>query len=201
MAPTILKMLGLPLQSEFDGAPIAYTKEDLVSSTKHELVNVEFWSAGATPVGMHDGAYYNNTYKALRLISDDYSFLYTIWCTGEREFYDMTIDSAQMFNRLGTPPKGSASKYYNRSEEDLFHRLDALLMVTKSCTQDSCRDPWSVIFPSGEVNNLTDAMKDKYDDFFADQPQVSFSSCSHGQILSQEGPMKVVPFQEPKHGR
>ena len=185
MAPTILKMLGVPLRPEFDGAPIAYTNEELGTVDKHELVNVEFWNSGSHPVGVVNQKYYNNTYKALRLISDDYSFLYTTWCTGEKEFYDMTTDSGQMYNRLATPPRGTASKYYSRAEDDLFHRLDALLMVTKSCAQDSCRDPWSVLFPDGSVNSLTDAMKPEYDTFFANQPKVSYSACMYSLINLQ----------------
>ena len=179
MAPTILKMLGVPLRPEFDGAPIAYTAAELGTVDKHELVNVEFWTSSQTPIGIANQKYYNNTYKSLRLISDEYSFSYTKWCTGEQEFYDMTADPGQMQNRLATPPRGAASKYYSREEEDLFNRLDALLMVTKSCTTDACRDPWSVLFPDGSVGNLTDAMLPEYDSFFSNQPKVSFSGCMY----------------------
>ena len=61
-------------------------------------------------------------------MSDEYSFMYTTWCTGEHEFYDMVSDSQQMQNRLANPPQGSAKQYYGRSENELFNRLDALLM-------------------------------------------------------------------------
>jgi hypothetical protein len=31
----------------------------------------------------------NNTYKVLRLIEEDHNVAYFVWCTGERELYDM----------------------------------------------------------------------------------------------------------------
>lgn len=37
------------------------------------------------------GKYPNNTYKALRLVGEGYSLYYSVWCTGEREFYDLTV--------------------------------------------------------------------------------------------------------------
>jgi N-acetylglucosamine-6-sulfatase len=195
MAPTILQMLGIPLRDEFDGAPIAYKAKELGASDKTELVNVEFWNSGdKTPQAATPGSYSNNTYKALRLISDEYSFLYTKWCTGENEFYDMQNDPGQMQNRLASPPQGSSVTYYGRSEQKLFDRLDALLMVTKGCATDSCREPWNVLFPGGQVGNLTDAMRPEYDRFFAQQPKVSFSSCIQNHIVSEEGPQDVTPY-------
>lgn len=201
IAPTIFQMLGIPLRDEFDGAPIAYTAEKVANTSKHELVNVEFWNSDYSQLGMAHTqvsiaykAYQNNTYKALRLISDEYSFLYSTWCNGEHEFYNMFTDQAQMQNRLATPPRGRASSYYGRSEGELFNRLDALLLVTKSCAQESCRNPWAVLFPDGEVGNLTDAMRPEYDSFFTSQPKVSFSSCVQLHIVPEEGPQDVNPF-------
>ena len=200
MAPTILKMLGLPLRDEFDGAPIGYTADEVGSATKHELVNVEFWNSADAMAGLPPKDYYNNTYKALRLLSDEYSFLYTTWCTGENEFYDMVTDQQQMQNRLSTPSRGTASQYYGRPESELFNRLNALLMVTKSCTQDACRDPWAVLFPEGTVGNLTDAMRPEYDTFFTNQPKVSFASCIQEHVVSKEGPQSPIVYGSGKNG-
>ena len=195
MAPTILQMLDVPLRDDFDGAPIAYSKTALQNSNKSELVNVEFWDAkGHHPLGLKANTYYNNTYKALRLKTDGESFFYSTWCTGEREFYDMNVDYVQMNNRLGPNPQGAALQYYGRSESELVSRLDALLMVTKSCKQDSCRSPWNVLFPSGNVTNLEIAMHSDYDGFFAEQPKVSFAACSGGHIVSDEGPQSVIGY-------
>lgn len=194
MAPTILKMLGVPLQGDFDGAPIAYTEAELAGSNKSELVNVEFWNAGQTPIGVGNGEYYNNTYKALRLMSNNESFFYSTWCTGDREFYDMKNDAQQMHNRLAQNPTGTAVNFYGRPEKELFSRLDALLMVTKSCKMDSCRDPWSTLFPGGQVVDMQGAMNSTYDSFFAQQPQVSFASCIQGHVVAEEGPQTVNIF-------
>ncbi|KAK5173343.1 uncharacterized protein LTR77_002024 [Saxophila tyrrhenica] len=194
MAPTILQMLGVPLQDDFDGQPIAYTEEQLSGSTKSEHVNVEFWNAGNTPIGLAKHDYYNNTYKALRLMSDEQSFYYSTWCTGEREFYDMRTDSQQLHNRLADKPEGSAVEYYGRSERELFHRLEALLMVLKSCKMDSCRDPWATLFPGGEVVDIRGAMNSTYDAFFKDQPKISYSSCIDGHVVAEEGPQTVMAF-------
>lgn len=197
MAPTILQMLGVPNRDDFDGAPVAYTQDEISGSTKSELVNVEFWTgAGHIPIGFKAGSYYNNTYKALRLISGNESFYYSTWCTGEREFYDMNTDIVQMNNRLGSNAKGGLSEYYGRPWKEVIDRLDALLMVTKSCKQDSCRDPWGVLFPTGQVTDLETAMRPEYDTFFSNQPRVTFSACANGYIVQYEGAQNVLAFKQ-----
>lgn len=202
MAPTILKMLEVPQQADFDGAPIAYTDTELATSMKSELVNVEFWNAAQTPIGVKHHEYYNNTYKALRLMTSNNqangaageSFFYSTWCTGQREFYDMRTDAQQMHNRLAEHPTGVSRSYYGRSEDELFHRLDALLMVTKSCKMDSCRDPWGALFPGGEVTDISGAMNETYDAFFLRQPKVEFASCVKGHVVAEEGPQVFNVF-------
>ena len=70
-------MLGVQQRADFDGAPMAYTDSTLSSSNKSEHVNVEFWDAGGnSPIGVAASAYFNNTYKALRIMSstDNSSF-------------------------------------------------------------------------------------------------------------------------------
>ena len=95
MAPTILKMLGVPLRPDFDGAAVAYTSDAIKarSKTTHEHVSVEFWDAGKPDGyrGSKANLYYDNTYKALRLVNFDNSFYYSVWCTNEHEFYDMKV--------------------------------------------------------------------------------------------------------------
>ena len=197
VAPTILQMLGLPTRSDFDGAPLAYTQNEISGSTKNELVNVEFWTGAAhTPIGFKAGQYYNNTYKALRLMSGNESFYYSTWCTGEREFYDMNADLVQMNNRLGRNPKGGLAQYFGRPWKEVVARLDSVLMVTKSCKQDSCRNPWGVLFPKGQVTDLETAMRPEYDSFFSNQPRVEFTSCPNGYIIADEGPQNVLAFKQ-----
>lgn len=149
VAPTILKMLGVPSRDDFDGAPIAYTKDQLTATKKHEIVQVEFWGSDShSPLGAVMRPYFNNTYKALRMISEDYNLYYSTWCSGEHEFYDMKGDSQQMHNLLGNGAESTGSTWYGRPLKQLVNRMDAVLMVTKSCKRESCRNPWSVIFVS-----------------------------------------------------
>lgn len=76
-----------PLRDEFDGVPMSI-RDDSNQVTRQEHVNVEFWGSN-----IREGKFgpslmnttNNNTYKALRLTSDDFSFnlLYIVWCTNE----------------------------------------------------------------------------------------------------------------------
>ena len=95
MAPTILQMLGVPPRDDFDGAPLAYTQDMINNNGKHQHVNVEFWDGGTAfkPNGYRNSKnlYYDNVYKALRLVAGDYSFYYAVWCNGEHEFYNMNV--------------------------------------------------------------------------------------------------------------
>ena len=124
----------------------------------------------------------------MRIISDRYNILYTVWCTNEHELYDMTKDHGQL-NNLAHPSKRHGL-VLNQPISKIQARLDALLLVLKTCKASACTDPWSVLHPIGNVVNLEDALAEKYDDFYASQPKVSFSECELGQILSSEGPQK-----------
>lgn len=68
-----------------------------------EHVNIEFWGL-AIPEGIWGnygdfwdpdvgtkGAATNNTYKGLRVKSEDYSLYYSVWCSGEKEYYDTKV--------------------------------------------------------------------------------------------------------------
>lgn len=194
MAPTILQMLGVDTRDNFDGEPITYTEKTMSGSTKSEMVNVEFWTSGGAPAGLSHSNYYNNTYKALRLLSGNESFYYSTWCTNEREFYDMNADIYQMNNRIGDNPKDGTAEYFGRPWNEVIDRLDALLMVTKSCKEDSCREPWKVLFPKGQVTDLETAMRPEYDSFFKNQPRISFSNCAVAYFVEDEGPQTVNIF-------
>jgi N-acetylglucosamine-6-sulfatase len=75
-------------------------------------------------------------------------------------------------------------------------RLDALLMVTKSCQGRTCTDPWSVIHPKGDVKTLKDALDGRFDAFYTSEvaKKVSFEKCELGYILESEGPQEAVVF-------
>lgn len=70
------------------------------------------------------------------------------------------------------------------------------MMVLKSCKGDTCIDPWRVLHPRGDVSNILDAVKSEFDDFYLQQPKVSFSECRVGYFPEVEGPMQANSFEE-----
>lgn len=97
-------------------------------------------------------------------------------------------------NNLLTSSPTADLQILGRPLEAVVNRLDALLMVLKSCKADSCRDPWYTLHPGGRVNSLTDALSPEFDAFYQEQPKTSFSKCELGYIISSEGPQKVNSF-------
>ncbi|KAI5366204.1 Putative sulfatase, alkaline-phosphatase-like, core domain superfamily [Septoria linicola] len=201
LTPTILKLAG-KIRSDLDGAPIPLSQDELTAPESGEHVNVEFWGR-ALPEGKYGKigndtlrpgsrpvAARNNTYKALRVIGDEYNLLYTVWCTGEKELYDVHRDPHQVRNLLAQGKIATPSDYHlaGRSLMDVVSRLDALLLVLKSCKSRSCHKPWETLHPNSEVTTLKDALRTRYDAFYELQPKVSFSSCPLGHLISEEGP-------------
>lgn len=113
LAPTFLSMVSAPMRGDMDGEAIPLTKHAIDASVgnRYEHVQVEYWGYA---VSEGDYAYQgksspvttqlmslmscylgylipNNTYKALRVVSDEYSFYYSIWCNNEHELYDMKV--------------------------------------------------------------------------------------------------------------
>jgi arylsulfatase len=75
-----------------------------------------------------------------------------------------------------------------RTIKDVADRIDALLLVLKSCKQDSCREPWKQHHPDGSVSSLKAALNPKYDAYYAGQPKVAYTECKRGYLLEFEGP-------------
>lgn len=189
LAPTFFNIAGIPLRKDFDGAPIPLTTAaQNAQKLRSEHINVEYWGGvyvEGTVFGDRNSYTRQNTYKTLRVLADGYDFMYAVWCTNENQLFDMKQDPYQINNLFGT--NGTTSGYdLNR----LTTRLDTLLLATKNCKADSCRDPWGSIFPKSSghvVQSLADAMDPKYDSFFNSQEKVSFSQCARGHILAYEG--------------
>lgn len=101
LVPTILGLAGAAgLRSDIDGVSIPLSKRGLEEAvgTRHEHVTVEYWgyamSEGAWGYfGTNTSMVLNNTYKALRVISDEYNLYYSVWCSGEHELYDLNVSS------------------------------------------------------------------------------------------------------------
>ncbi|KAL5316375.1 hypothetical protein ACEPPN_015420 [Leptodophora sp. 'Broadleaf-Isolate-01'] len=205
LAPTILKIFGIPMREEFDGSAIPLTPEDISEiATGREHVNVEFWGNRYNP---EDGNAYvytdgvvslvNNTYKAIRLIGQGYNLYYSVWCSHDHELYDMDADPHQMENLfpLGFTKNSTLASWTANetilgvSTLNLASRLDALMFVLKSCQGDECREPWAALQPDGNVSNLKEALQPKFDNFYQNQvPRVQFSRCEPGHIIDAEGP-------------
>lgn len=207
LTPTILKLASGGIERpNLDGSPIPLSAESLASpaeasTSRGEHVNVEYWGTGflegkyGSPFPDETGTS-NNTYKALRLIGGHYNLLYTVWCTGEREFYDVARDPAQMHNYFDRDHTALQIHYnlLGRPFKHVTNRLDALLMVTKSCKGQACREPWGVLHPGGEVGSLAGALQKSFDGFYESQPRVGFNSCVKGHVVGEEGPQDVRPW-------
>ncbi|KAI0022873.1 arylsulfatase [Xylariomycetidae sp. FL0641] len=214
IAPTFLAIAGVEAaqreQYELDGAVIPLDAattptaeddddpDDPDTTASREHVNVEMWGIIVSE-GIYGYVLYNNhTYKALRVVGDGYSLLYTVWCTGQHELYDMARDPWQMAN-LVAPNNNNNNASSPRAPYDLGggvstsvrnlrHRLDALVLVLKTCKAATCRRPWGALHPAGDVRSLRDAAAPRYDGFYAELPRVRWDHCANGYIKELESP-------------
>ncbi|KAG9593354.1 Arylsulphatase, partial [Aureobasidium melanogenum] len=197
MAPTLLSLAGAS-RNDFDGLAIPLLNDN--TSPRGEHVNVEFWGIGL-PEGKfgiaepHGGlSYPNNTYKALRLVSANYSLYYSVWCTGEHEFYDLHSDPSQMHNFFADPKLAKDYSLAGRSWQQVIYRLDALLLVLKTCKTTTCIKPWSSLHNNSDVQTLTQALDPEFDAYYIKHPKVGFSSCELGYIPEAEGNVDHISF-------
>ena len=244
LAPTFLSLAGGKLRDDFDGVamPLFATDDDdrtayadhedeltdkkrrhKVTETKkkeqrQEHVNVESWGIIMSEGRYGSHLYLNHTYKALRIIGEEYNLLYTVWCSGEHELYDVNQDPWQMENLYGRNQSRAMEFGETRGREvsgigreaeggtfereggkvgkvgkkttlkHLIPRLDALLMVLKTCEGRQCTHPWEYLHPKGDVLDLHDALHRTYDEFYEEQMQrVEYGKCEKGYILESEG--------------
>ncbi|KAK8212924.1 hypothetical protein M8818_003089 [Zalaria obscura] len=207
LAPTFLSLAGGRIRDDFDGAAIPITSTQLLEAkeTRREHVNIEYWGFALGEGDFGAGFKWNNTYKGLRLIGDDYNFYYSVWCSGEHELYDLNNDPHELHNLYTTNhshpfhftttvsrvPSGSPpTNLYH-----LLSRLDSLVLVLKTCKGRSCTHPWETLHPSGDVQTLHDALNKTFDDFYeTQQERVQYSKCEKGYIFESEGPSDVKAF-------
>ncbi|KAI0408252.1 alkaline-phosphatase-like protein [Xylaria palmicola] len=193
LAPTFLALLGIPLRGGFDGEPIPVAEAAIRAAgrTRREHASVEYWGL-AISEGAHQQLYRrHNTYKAIRLSGRGYSLYYAVWCNNEHELYDMTVDPGQMNNLLATTNSASNQTLIaGLPVSKVVSRLDALLLVLKSCRGPSCREPWKQLHPGGDVNTLADALDSSLDAFYeTQQARVRYEFCADGYLVDAEGPM------------
>ena len=78
--------------------------------------------------------------------------------------------------------------------ENLQNRLDALALVLKTCKASTCQIPWLALHPGGRVHTIKDALSPDFDQFYSNQPKVSFADCPAGYFLDQEQPTRYHEF-------
>lgn len=163
----------------------------------HEIINVEFWGGAGIESPLQDKPYNmgNNSYKTLRIVGQEHSYLYSKWCTNETELYDTVADPYELNNVA----KGNNQEDHTKR---LLTRLNALLLATKSCADQTCRNPWKLLQPEEErrgqivddaasltITCLDQAMDSKYDTFFNTSfPDVAFQECRELQDIDNERP-------------
>ncbi|KAK7949367.1 Arylsulfatase [Apiospora aurea] len=172
-APTFLDIMGLDKQEwpEFlDGRSLLEEWKDPIGSAK-EIINIEFWGDKIVEIPEYAGMKLdNNSYKTLRIVSEESSWMFLNWCTNEMELYNISVTA---------------------EHKRLINRLNSILMVTKSCTKDSCRDPWSALQPpeaKSRIGSLTAAMAPEHDAFYEQFPKVHFGQCMQYQDEANEQP-------------
>ncbi|KPM40234.1 Arylsulfatase [Neonectria ditissima] len=204
LAPTILKLAGVELRSDFDGTPIPVHKDE-ASIIRHEHVAVEYWGMALAEgeTGGFDGkgqfVIRNNTYKGVRIVHQNYDLYYSAWCNNEHELYDLQRDPGQLHNLI----PGAADTFgpenvaiLETSVTRVIDRLDSLMLVLKSCRGETCVEPWKILHPRGDVESLQDALHPRFDEFYKQQVKVYFDRCEDGYIIDAEGPQVGFQYQD-----
>ncbi|KXG52882.1 Alkaline phosphatase-like, alpha/beta/alpha [Penicillium griseofulvum] len=193
IAPTLFQLAGLPLRADFDGTPISTSNTD---GDIYEHVTVEYWGQAMLEGGISNlgtPTVPNNTYKAVRLLAPEYNLYYSVWCNNEHELYDLTVDPYQVNNLLKSNNQEVEVLGYPMSK--VIPRLDALLMVLKSCQGSECIKPWDTLHPDWSVASLKDALDREYDSFYESQPKVSFARCAYYYEIEAEGPQDALVYR------
>ncbi|KAJ3542813.1 hypothetical protein NM208_g3896 [Fusarium decemcellulare] len=160
---------------------------------RKEAINVEYWGTAFTELQSWSGGdygsyfpghYFEKDYKTMRYVSEKGSGMYSRWCNNDTELYNTLDDPFELRNLAN-----STDLHIQRVKS----RLNALLLVTKSCAEDTCRKPWSVIQPphlghGKKVKTLDDALDPTYDTFYPSCPLVNIDECLGYQFTSNEGP-------------
>ena len=99
LAPTIFSLIRAEPRADFDGIAIPVTEAGLLKAKaeRHEHVNVEYWGFGLFEGDFGTALYWDNTYKALRIIGKGYNFYCSVWCNNEHELYDLDVSHVHQF--------------------------------------------------------------------------------------------------------
>ncbi|KAL4788932.1 arylsulfatase [Aspergillus venezuelensis] len=182
IAPTLFTLAGMLLREDFDGTPMSIA--DGQAMLEGGLSNL------GTPTVR------NNTYKAVRIISQEYNLFYSVWCNNEHELYDLNADPYQVNNLhpYASRPSNSTAVLGFDTERVIDH-IDALLLVLKSCKGRTCIKLGEVLHLAGSVVNLLEALDTEYDAFYEAQPKVSYDWCEYAYIIDAEGPQTALSYR------
>lgn len=106
-----------------------------------------------------------------------------------------------MTNLLAEENESLNFTLYDRDLTQVTRRIDALMMVLKSCKEDTCIDPWGTLHPGGAVSSLKDALNERFDTFYKDQVKVRYEECSRGYFPDLEGPQEYNVYGEEEEMR
>lgn len=125
-------------------------------------------------------------------------------CAGTSSSSNTTASTSDLTSFVSQTSAPATGTYTNSSTgpssctvtlSRLLPRLDALVLVLKTCKADECRNPWGVLHPDGNVKTLLDALNPAYDEFYeVEQNVVHFDECLAGYLLSNELPADVKPY-------
>ncbi|RBQ70217.1 hypothetical protein FVER14953_11177 [Fusarium verticillioides] len=200
LAPTILRLAGADLRSDFDGTPIPVLPTQ--ENKRHEHVAVEYWGGAIAEgeIGGFDGKgqifAQNNTYKGVRIVHEDYNLYYSAWCNNEHELYDLKTDPGQLNNLFPNDDAKASAALLGTTIGQVLNRLDALMLVLKSCKGNTCIEPWKILHPEGGVTSLKDALQAKFNAFYKGQVKVRFDRCEYGYLIDAEGPQVGYEYRE-----
>ncbi|KAF5988741.1 putative arylsulfatase precursor [Fusarium bulbicola] len=184
IASTILKLACVSKQTDGEVMPLTES-EQTDGRIEHAAIDDENFEAGRI-----SNYYVNNTYKGLRIASQDFSLYYSIWCIGERELFNLKDDPEQTINLLsGSYTAQLAALQFtiaNRPLHAIVDRLGALIMAMKACKGKAYSRPWQELHPNGRISSLHAALDIKFDAFYADQPKMYFDSCEAAFIKEKE---------------
>lgn len=105
-APTFLDIMGLPRKEwpEFlDGRSLLQEwrhpvpEETPEIGSAREIINIEFWGDKIVEIPEYAGIKFaNNSYKTLRIVSEESSWMFLNWCTNEMELYNITVSRHEL---------------------------------------------------------------------------------------------------------
>ena len=94
------------------------------------------------------------------------------------ELYDMKDDPIQMVNLHPRAPNPvNREKILGHPIHKVLYRLDALLLVLKSCKHEGCRKPWKQLHPNAQVNTLLEALDERWDEKYKNLDKVNYKKC------------------------